>query len=145
MKKRFVIIFILMLTVICFILYLIMNKQDEGYAVEQELYSGNATMIIKEGTLTKAGTTVIIKNESESPIGYGEWYRIDKQVNGEWIGIKSKNEDYVFNAIGYELEGNKESEEKIDWTDLYGKLKKGKYRLVKDIGNEYVAVEFDIE
>lgn len=145
MKKKFVIISILILIVICFILYLIMNKQDESYAVEQELYSENATMIIKGGTLTKTGTIVIIKNESESSIGYGEWYRIDKQVKGEWRGLKAKDEDYIVDAIGYLIESGKEVEEKIDWTDLYGELKKGKYRLVKDIGSEYVAVEFDIE
>lgn len=118
MKKKFVIISILILIVICFILYLIMNKQDESYAVEQELYSENATMIIKEGTLTKTGTTVIIKNESESSIGYGEWYRIDKQVKGEWRGLKAKDEDYIVDAIGYLIENGKEVEEKIDWTDL---------------------------
>ena len=39
-------------------------------------------------------------------------------------------------------------EEKIDWSELYGELENGEYRLVKELyinGYNYFSVEFTIE
>lgn len=145
MKKKFVILFILILIIAAVVIYLAINTQEQTYEVEQEIYSEIAEIRIKEGTLTNTSATIIIENKTESPIGYGEEYRIDKQINGEWRELKVKDEDYIIDAIGYLIDGGKETEEKVDWADLYGELKKGKYRLVKEIGSEYASVEFEIE
>lgn len=144
-KKLVIIIFILVLIIAAVAIYFAINTQEQTYEVEQEIYSEIAEIRIKEGTLTNTSATIIIQNKTESPIGYGKEYRIDKQINGEWREIKAKDEDYIIDAIGYLIDGGKETEEKIDWTDLYGELKKGKYRLVKEIGSKYASVEFEIE
>ena len=84
-----------------------------------------------------------ITDEEEK--NYGEWFRIDKKENGEWRGLETADENYVFDAIGYILKPSKQSEEKIDWRELYGELERGEYRLVKNISGKYIGVEFTIE
>lgn len=125
--------------------------QPISNTVEEENISKSldkVTMTIKEGTLTKTGSTVIITDNNEEPYGYGEWFRIDKKEEGKWKEVKIINEDYTFNAIGILLSQGKPYEDKIDWSDLYGELKEGEYRLVKEAlgkgGGEF-WVEFTID
>lgn len=108
------------------------------------------SMSIKEGTLTKTGATIIIKDISNKNNVYGEAYRIDKYENNEWqeLDVVVKG-NYGWNDIGYYVDKNNELELSIDWEWLYGKLEQGKYRLVKsksDLKNikHNFSVEFEI-
>jgi len=109
------------------------------------------TITIKKGTLTNTGVTIIIKDVSARDNIYGESYRIDKFVNGKWEELDTIIDNYGFNSIGYKVDKNNELELKINWEWLYGKLKSGKYRIVKDTsevgeGTEhYITVEFEID
>ena len=108
--------------------------------------ASDISMVIKDGTLTPSGATVVLTNS----YGYDRWYRIDKEENGEWKEAQTINENYSFTAEAYLTNGNSEVEIPIDWTDLYGTLENGKYRIVKRAFNnlnreEYVSVEFIID
>ena len=108
--------------------------------------ASDISMVIKDGTLTPSGATVVLTNS----YGYDRWFRIDKEENGEWKEAQTINENYNFTAEAYLTNGNSEVEIPIDWTDLYGTLENGKYRIVKRAFNnlnreEYVSVEFIID
>ena len=75
---------------------------------------------------------------------YGEWYKIEKQKDGNWYDVKTVIKDYGFNEIGYLPNESSEVEFNVDWEWLYGKLPTGKYRLLKQVNSEYISVEFDI-
>lgn len=108
--------------------------------------ASDISMVIKDGTLTPSGATVVLTNS----YGYDRWFRIDKEENGEWKEAQTINDNYSFTAEAYLTNGNSEVEIPIDWTDLYGTLENGKYRIVKRAFNnlnreEYVSVEFIID
>lgn len=108
--------------------------------------ASDSSMVIKDGTLTPSGATVVLTNS----YGYDRWFRIDKEENGEWKEAETINDNYSFTAEAYLTNGNSEVEIPIDWTDLYGTLENGKYRIVKRAFNnlnreEYVSVEFTID
>ena len=108
--------------------------------------ASDISMVIKDGTLTPSGATVVLTNS----YGYDRWFRIDKEENGEWKEAETINDNYSFTAEAYLTNGNSEVEIPIDWTDLYGTLENGKYRIVKRVFNnlnreEYVSVEFTID
>ena len=108
--------------------------------------ASSISMVIKDGTLTPSGATVVLTNS----YGYDRWFRIDKEENGEWKEAETINDNYSFTAEAYLTNGNSEVEIPIDWTDLYGTLENGKYRIVKRAFNnlnreEYVSVEFIID
>ena len=108
--------------------------------------ASDISMVIKDGTLTPSGATVVLTNS----YGYDRWFRIDKEENGEWKETETINDNYSFTAEAYLTNGNSEVEIPIDWTDLYGTLENGKYRIVKRAFNnlnreEYVSVEFIID
>lgn len=102
------------------------------------------TMTIKEGTLTKTSATVFIEDTNDSPYSYGEWYRIDKKENDDWKELDTINSvpEIALPMLEYgHIERN------IDWTETYGPLSKGEYRIVKrpvGVDNE-IYVEFTID
>lgn len=118
---------------------------DEMEELEKYLNAVNDdSMSIKEGTLTNSGLTLIITNLSNEEITLGEEYSIDKKENGKWKPLTPIIDNYGFIAIGYVLKTNNNFETKIDWKELYGELEVGDYRLIKNINNKYVSVEFKI-
>lgn len=115
------------------------NKATELNEVE------NVSMVIKEGTLTNTSATVIITDLSGKNYTYGESYRIDKKENGKWKELETVIDNYGFNLVGYSVDENNKLEFNHDWEWLYGKLKSGEYRLVKEVNNKYFSVEFKID
>lgn len=116
-------------------------ENDEGRTLDK------VTMTIKEGTLTKKGATIIIKDENEEPYTYGEFYRIDKKEDGKWKELKPIIDNYAFHEVAY-IAKKGVLEMKHDWSIIYGELEKGEYRLVKsqyENGYKYFSVEFNID
>lgn len=109
------------------------------------------SMVIKNGTLTSVGATVVITDTSDRKNIYGDSYFLERLNNGEWTKLKPKNPMF-FNAIGRYVDDEIHTLEfEISWEYHYGKLKSGKYRIVKDTSEEgegtthYITVEFSIE
>lgn len=109
------------------------------------------SLTIKEGTLTKTGATLILKNEKYDEIQYGAEYEIEIKKNNKWYKI-----DALLNFILplYVLNKGSEDEFNINWENGYGKLKPGEYRILKNITAEnkdkgfesfYVSADFIIE
>jgi hypothetical protein len=105
------------------------------------------SMTIKEGTLTKTGATVIIKDENKNPYCYGAWFRIDKNENGEWKELDALA-IVDWKEIAYQVKEDGTLEMEEIWKNIYGELEKGQYRLVKSIYEDvykYFYVEFNID
>jgi hypothetical protein len=105
------------------------------------------SMTIKEGTLTKTGATVIIKDENENPYNYEAWYRIDKNENGEWKELDAFAE-VCWIKTDYQVKEDGTLELEEIWKNIYGELEKGQYRLVKSVYEDdykYFYAEFNID
>jgi len=112
------------------------------------------TMTVKEGTASSTGLKVTFKNNSSSQCIYGEFFWLEKKINGRWYQVPVVIDgDYAFSLIGHDLASGADGEWAADWDWLYGSLGTGKYRIVKDIldfrgtGNYdtyYLAAEFTI-
>ncbi len=95
--------------------------------------------------ISSTGATVIIQDLNEHPYVYGEWYKVEKEKNGEWYEVETVIENYGFNSFGYLAGENGEVKFTIDWEWLYGELPSGKYRILKEVDQQYISVTFDIE
>ena len=147
MKKKVIIGIVVLVLIFGLYLYYIYNIKGNFFEVNNKAALDKVSITIKEGTLTSA--TIVIQNKGNKELTSGEWFRIDKLEDGEWIQVKSINRDYAFNAIAWIIKPRGEFEDKVDWSKLYGELRKGHYRIVKEVygdGNKKVLyAEFDIK
>lgn len=102
----------------------------------------NVSASISNISLT--GATITIKDNNTTPYTYGEWYKLEKKINGKWYELKTIVKDYGFNSKGYEVDENNELKFVIDWEWLYGELSLGSYRIIKEAHHKYIAIPFDI-
>ena len=102
----------------------------------------NVSISIFDISLT--GATIRIKDSNKNSYAYGEWYKIEKEVNGKWYDLKTIIDDYGFNEIAYLPNKDNIVEFVIDWEWLYGELSYGSYRILKQVNDKYISIEFDI-
>ena len=102
----------------------------------------NVHVEISDISLT--GATITLKDTNTTKYTYGEWYVIQEQINGKYYNMETKEKEYGFNAIGYQVDENNEVRFMIDWEWLYGELPLGSYRIIKECHNQYIAIPFDI-
>ena len=104
------------------------------------------SMVIKDGTLSRRGATVIITDTSGMNYTYGEEYRIDKYKEGVWKELDVIVEgNYGWNSIGYMVDDNGILELDVKWEWLYGRLEDGYYRIVKSVNDKEFSIEFRID
>lgn len=123
----------------CSSIEIIEDKESIYMPVEIE----NVDMYISDVSLV--GVTITIKDTSEESHVYGEWYKIEKQVNGKWYELVPITDNIVFNDKGYLPDQNNEVSFEIEWESLYGVLPPGHYRILKQVGDKFISVEFDYE
>ena len=143
MKKKLMIILIVLviLVLISFAIFIILNRN-----ISDECKS-NITMTIKEETLTRTSATIIIKDNNREN-RYGEGYIIEKNENGEWKSVKQVGE-YFIKMISWSTGINGKLNFNINWSERYGELENGEYRIVKSVstpeGERELYAEFTIE
>lgn len=111
----------------------------------------HVSMKIKEPTLTNKSVIVILTDTNPIPVSYGEIFGIDKKSNNEWKPLDLKKS--LFGNTDWDegaqmVEKDRTLEMFLDIEKHYGVLKKGEYRIVKEISNngtiEYLYTEFTI-
>ena len=117
--------------------------KDNSNEIHSELNDlKNVTISIKNGTLTEEKAVIIIKGINECD----ELYRIDKYEDEKWKEVKEIIDDYESNYPLHTRNKNGQIELDINWSSRYGKLEKGKYRIVKELAKgKYNSVEFTID
>ena len=111
-----------------FIIFFLVGCQDKN--------DGLITMRIEDGTVTKTSAKVIISDNTEEENTYGDYFRVEKEVNDKWQEVKKISNNYVFNDIAYRVIDNHELEMNCDWKAIYGELEPSEYRIVKKINDE---------
>lgn len=115
----------------------------------------DVSMEVVDGTVTPMKATVLIKNNTDIEIDSGNEYDFSIEVlkNGKWKTINVGNRDNNADALVF----LGESELVIDWSNIYGELPSGDYRIVKSffpwtedgtygINDEfYLTAEFSIK
>lgn len=100
---------------------------------------------IDEETLTAAGATFIIKNESSNQISIDKQYSIQILINEKWHHI-DVNGDWTLESISILPDEDYLFAE--EWTSVYGILPSGEYRLIKkyftSTASSYIYCEFTI-
>lgn len=73
-------------------------------------------------------------------------YTLETIKNDEWQPVKTKDGNPpVWGLIGYSIKKNDITEFKIDWSQIYGTLPSGFYRLKKEITDYRAAGDYDKE
>lgn len=112
------------------------KKFEESLSTNEENNSDLENVIIKVDSTTIKPTSIsIIINNNDNEIGYGEEYKIQKNINGEW-----KYLDYLpntsWNDIAYIIKANSQTTKKLNLENTYGELGKGTYRIIKTMFSE---------
>ena len=105
----------------------------------------NVSISISDISLT--GATIVIKDTNKKQNTYTDWYIIEKEVNGKWYQLETKEKDYGFNDMAYLPNKNNEVKFVIDWEWLYGELSQGSYRILKKVNDgsaKIISIEFGI-
>lgn len=98
------------------------------------------TSSISNSSAGEAGITIIYANQTNKELTYGEAFVIEEQIGGSWHQIPYLDEDGVaFIEIAYLLPAGEDREWRVSWSNIYGPLDSGDYRLVK----EFIGVEDD--
>lgn len=115
------------------------------------------SMTIKDGTLTNKEVTVIINDTNgKGTYVYGTEFWIEKKEDDNWVSPEKTDNNCAFTQVAYYVGDDGLLEFNQNWECMYGKLKKGTYRLVKSTFLEsdipitedeekYFSVEFTIE
>lgn len=128
------------------------DKEWHVFAYNENDLDG-VTMEVKSNT--NHSLAINVNNQSDKEIECGSEYQIeylDPEIE-TWSSLPYKHDDIGFEAVAYCLnKGDKEFN--YDWDYVYGKLKPGKYRIVKDffeykegqeIENHTLTAEFEIK
>lgn len=70
-------------------------------------------------------------NETSYNVVYGEYYKIEKEINGKWESCVTLD-NLAFNAIGYELRSKSSQKQTYNLTDMFDISENGKYRFTTD-------------
>lgn len=100
-------------------------------------------MQVKTDSLDKNRVILLITNNTDRDLNYGEEYILEKKRDGKWYSYTGET---YFNGIGIVLGANSTNECEIAFPDT---LDKGEYRIIKafsaDAKEEQYDVEFTIE
>lgn len=116
--------------------------EERDYSIDID----KVTIEVDKSTISSKSISIIIINNNENELTYGEEFKIQKNVDGEW-----KNLDYlpnaIWNAMAYVTKGNSQTNKKLNIENYYGELENGTYRVVKPIfdGNSIYSDEFEIK
>ena len=88
-------------------------------------------IIIKEGTLTNESATIIITDINDNPISWGVDFLVEVKKDDKWELVPQKAE-VTWIEIAMMPNESGITEINCKWTEMYGKLESGTYRIVKN-------------
>ena len=90
------------------------------------------TIEIVDDSVTRKRADILITDNNENKYGWDESFRLQKKENNEWKEMKTTNEKGLwFNAMGHNLDENNQLKLTFYYSDYYGELEDGTYRIVK--------------
>lgn len=116
------------------------NKESSQWKTE------NVKITVKEDSINKTSATIVIEDKNENPVSWGMNFAIQKAGdNDKWVDIITK-ERITWIEIAMKPNDNGITEMQLDWSELYGELSSGTYRIVKYSGLSTIFSEpFEIK
>ena len=166
-KVLCIVITLLILITLCIGIVIMIQKNDDNTTSlsSQDVYSQNVvnsdlleeidldkiTIQVDKNSISNTGVTIIITDNNEENLPWGEDYKIQKKENEDWVELKPKNE-LITSAVSHWKDENNQYKQQINWDYYYGKLEDGQYRIVKmkfnPKNNNYIELyseDFEIE
>lgn len=145
---------IVLLPAISMFLYLFISNINRtpkvGIWSIHKINKNYVSMNVVEDTISNNSATIMLTNLTNKEYRYGNEYTVEYYQNGMWHFLIPINEvGWLLNDYG--LDPNTTVKIDFDWSNYYGKLPKGKYRIIQKFSlNEsdndfYVASEFNIK
>ena len=119
------------------------NKQASKDIIAKD--KNKVKIDIKSGTLTVDGAVIVITDTNVSHYSWTPLYKMQQKIEGEWQDMEIKNpenallpETLIENVTGV-------MEQSLVWSNKYGQVGVGQYRIVKESeGIEFYA-EFEVQ
>ncbi|MCI9000049.1 MAG: hypothetical protein HFJ26_03780 [Clostridia bacterium] len=125
------------------------NVLDKNNDEQSSRTIENVKIEVLQNTITSSNVSIRITDNNKIYYGWGEAFRIQEKVNGEWKDLKYILEEVVWIAIAYVPNENNQLTQILDLEHYYGKLNNGIYRIVKPVyDNGYIDIysdEFEIK
>jgi len=125
------------------------NIENEACISHNMIVSGDKWgLSLYADDVTKTGLTIKFEQFGGNPTGElqtGAWYKLETTVNDEWLDVKSKIDNPVWNSLAYGIKKNDVTKLEINWEYLYGELPPGFYRLSKEIMDFRTAGDYNRE
>lgn len=118
------------------------NNEDENIVKNPELVN----LEITDYRLEENKITLTITDNNEVPYSLNDRYKIEKLNNEEWEEVERINPEKVLLIVKkYNLDENNQYNFEINWTNGYGELEEGTYRIVKEFEEDvFYSNEFEI-
>ena len=120
------------------------NKENTN-TVKKDQDKSKVELSIKKGTLTADGAVIVIKDTNKEKYSWIPEYSLQENVNGKWKSMELKYPENMTALPNTKLENKTGTlEQSVIWSNKYGSLESGKYRLVKESDGIKFYVEFEI-
>lgn len=96
--------------------------------------------------VTPTGCTVVFAQSGGNPTGElltGVYFELEQYKNGEWTAVEMLRDDIEWVDIGIIIDENDSRENTAGWSDLYGELPAGKYRIGKEVLDFRKTADYD--
>lgn len=92
---------------------------------------------LKVTKYTVHSLTMEISNHTDLEVQYGDDYLLEvfDEETQTWLSVPYKDTEVAFHDIAHVVKKGEPDILSVDWTLMYGKLKEGKYRIVKEISD----------
>ena len=121
------------------------QKLGDEFTEEVNTLEG-AALVVDESVAT--GITYTMENQTDKDLNYGQDYGLQKEKDGKWYQVESKEPVAVTMELLWLPAGSTDTLE-LNWESSYGKLASGHYRIVKNVSDNesgyYLAGEFEID
>ena len=108
------------------------NSLDTNNGQLNKWSKDKVTMNVKEVSNDKTSAILVIEDKNDIPTFWNTYYSLQRLSEANvWYDLKSNSTIEQLTKIMVPNEKGI-TEIKLDWNSLYGKLKKGTYRIVKD-------------
>lgn len=136
---------------------LLTSCQSEEVIVCYDTHSDEWGLELSSENVTESGLTLVFTQSGGGKTGElqtGEWYSLDKNVDGEWIPLETEPLDFAWNMVAYMIKENDITKLDVNWEWLYGILPSGKYRINKvvmdfrqtgDYDEKIYSAEFEVK
>lgn len=119
---------------------------------EYEVNALDGVELVMEKYSATGGDLEIV-NELRKKLQGGEWFTIQREIDGKWYNLVYVYDTIAFKDVGYILPAGETTILPITWEWIYGELPAGEYRVVTkvldyrapgDYDEYYLAKEFEI-